>query len=98
MEADHDFIEKYLELYSETQGVLPQKLEEFGETYRSQGYLTQEQLYQVAYESSIRSAHHVKDNLRDRCRNVTSNVLELEDDFSKIALISSLKGFKAPTA
>ena len=91
-------VEEYLEFYEETQGLLPEKLEEFGETYREQGFLTREQLYDIAYESSTRSAYHVKENPKERCRKVTENVSELEDDFSKIALISSLKGFKAPTA
>jgi thermostable 8-oxoguanine DNA glycosylase len=93
-----ELVEEYLKYYSETQGVLPEKLEEFGETYRNQGHLTREQLYEIAYESSTRSAYHVRKNPEDRCRKVTENVLELDDDFSRIALISSLKGFKAPTA
>lgn len=91
-------IEQALDYYSETQGLLPEKLEEFGEKYREQGYLTQDQLYEIAYESSTRSAYHVRKNPEKRCRKVTENVLKLDDDFSKIALISSLKGFKAPTA
>ena len=95
---DADFIEKYLEYYSETLGVLPEKIEEFGEKYRDQGYLTQEQLYEIAYESSTRSAYHVRKNPEERCREVIANVLEIQGDFSKIALICSLSGFKAPTA
>ena len=91
-------IEKYLEYYSETQGVLPEKLDEFGKRYIEQGYLSQQQLYDIAYESSTRSAYHVNKNPEERCREVTENVLKVEDDFSKISLISSLKGFKAPTA
>jgi thermostable 8-oxoguanine DNA glycosylase len=91
-------IEEMLEYYSETQGLLPGKLEEFGDKYREQGFLTQDQLYEIAYESSTRSAYHVRKNPEERCRKVTENVLELDDDFSRIALISSLKGFKAPTA
>ncbi|MFB6147291.1 MAG: hypothetical protein ABEJ66_00250 [Candidatus Nanohaloarchaea archaeon] len=98
MEPDSEFIESYLELYSETQGVLPEKLEQFGETYRQQGYLTREQLYEIAYESSTRSAYHVKDNKEEHCRQVTRNVRKVDGDLSKIALIESLKGFKAPTA
>jgi thermostable 8-oxoguanine DNA glycosylase len=98
MKADRGLIEKYLELYSETQGVLPEKLEEFGEKYREQGYLTQQQLYEIAYESSTRSAYHVRKNSEERCRQVTRNVQEVDDDFSKITLVSGLKGFKAPTA
>lgn len=91
-------IEEALDYYSETQGLLPERLESFGEKYREQGYLSQDQLYEIAYESSTRSAHHVRKNPEQRCKTVTENVLKLDDDFSKIALISSLKGFKAPTA
>lgn len=98
MKPDKEFIEKYLKLYSETQGVLPERLEEFGESYREQGHLTREQLYQVAYESSTRSAYHVEKNSEERCRQVTSNIRVLEDDFSQITLLCGLKGFKAPTA
>lgn len=34
--VDTDFIKENLEVYSETQGVLPEKLEKFGKTYREQ--------------------------------------------------------------
>lgn len=95
---DTDTVKKYLNFYRETQGVLPEELERYGKLYRKQGHLTRKQLHDIAYESSTRSAYHVKKNPEERCRKVTSNVSELEDDFSKIALISSLKGFKAPTA
>ena len=93
-----EFLGENLEHYSETQGILPEKLDKFGEKYRKQGYLTQEQLYSIAYESSTRSAHHVNENPGERCREVTENTLKAEGDFSKIALVCSLKGFKAPTA
>lgn len=101
MEIDTDFLEKYLKIYEDTQGVLPERLEEFGSTYREQGHLTRDDLYEIAYESSTRSAYHVERNPRDVCVEVTENVLAVEqdgDDFSQIALISSLRGFKAPTA
>jgi hypothetical protein len=90
--ADH------LDYYSETQGVLPKRLEEFGTTYREQGYLTRDQLYDIAYESSTRSAYHVESNPEDRCREVTANVLAVDGDFSQIQLLTGLSGFKAPTA
>jgi thermostable 8-oxoguanine DNA glycosylase len=96
--VEREFIEKYFDHYSRTQGVLPEKIQKFGEKYRNQGYLTQEQLYQIAYESSTRSAHHVRENPEERCREVTENVLEVDGDFSKISLVCALKGFKAPTA
>jgi hypothetical protein len=101
MRIDSDFVEKYLEVYEDTQGVLPERLEEFGSTYRKKGHLTQDDLYEIAYESSTRSAHHVRRNPPEVCIEVTKNVLALEkdgDDFSQIALLSSLHGFKAPTA
>lgn len=98
MQADREFIRENLDYYSQTQGLMPEKLEEYGESFREQGHLTQEQLYEIAYESSTRSAYHVEKNPAERCRNVTANILEIEDDFSRMALVSVLKGFKAPTA
>ena len=95
---DQKFIKENLEHYSETQGLLPEKLREFGEKYKEQGYLNREQLYQIAYESSTRSAHHVKDNKETHCKQVTSKALDTEEDFAKIGLITLLKGFKVPTA
>ena len=88
----------YLDRYTATQGVLPERLTEFGEMYREQGYLDREQLYEIAYESSTRSAYHVERNPPERCHEVTSNVRRVKGDFSKIHLISGLSGFKAPTA
>ena len=95
---DADLIDRYLEYYAETQGVLPERIESFGEQYREQGHLTRDQLYEIAYRSSTRSAYHVEANPEDRCREVTANVLAVEGDFSKIQLLSGLRGFKAPTA
>jgi thermostable 8-oxoguanine DNA glycosylase len=91
-------VERYLDYYGETQGLLPEKLEKFREAYSEKGFLTREQLYELAFESSTRSAYHVRKNPEQRCRDVTANILKLEDDFSQIALIEALKGFKAPTA
>ncbi|MCL9814240.1 hypothetical protein [Natranaeroarchaeum aerophilus] len=91
-------VETYLDHYAETQGVLPERLDAFGEQFREQGYLTRDQLYDIAYESSTRSAYHVEKNPEDRCETVTANVLTLDDDFSQIQLLTGLSGFKAPTA
>jgi len=93
-----EFVAENLEYYGETQGLLPERLDVFGEQYREQGYLTREQLYDIAYESSTRSAYHVESNPEARCREVTANVLAVDGDFSKIQLVTGLSGFKAPTA
>jgi len=98
MEIDNSFIEEYLELYEETQGVSPERLDEFGRKYRRQGHLRQDDLYEIAYESSQRSAHHVRRNPEGVCIEVTGNVLAVEEEFSQIALLSALHGFKAPTS
>ncbi|WP_136717149.1 hypothetical protein [Halorientalis salina] len=92
------FVAEYLDAYGDTQGVLPERLDEFGEQYRQQGHLTRQQLYDIAYESSTRSAYHVESNPESRCREVTENVIAVEGDFSKIQLVTGLSGFKAPTA
>jgi len=93
-----EFVADNLAYYGETQGVLPERLAEFGSAYREQGYLTRDQLYDIAYESSTRSAYHVEKNPEARCREVTENVLAVDGDFSKIQLLTGLSGFKAPTA
>lgn len=91
-------IGRYLARYEETQGVVPDRLEEIGVAYREQGYLDREQLYDLAYVTATRSAYHVKKNPPDRCREVTENVRLVDGDFSKIQLLSGLSGFKAPMA
>ncbi len=93
-----ELIETYLDAYERTQGVLPERLDEIGATYREQGYLTRDQLYDLAYENSTRSAYHVESNPPERCREVTANVRRVDGDFSKIQLLTGLSGFKAPTA
>ncbi len=97
--ADFDtFVERNYRRYADTQGVLPERLASFGEQFRSQGCLTREQLYEIAYESSTRSAYHVKKNPPERCERVTTNVRRVPDDFSKVQLLTGLAGFQAPTA
>jgi thermostable 8-oxoguanine DNA glycosylase len=93
-----EFVAENLARYADTQGVLPERLDEFGAAYREQGHLTRDQLYDVAYESSTRSAYHVESNPPERCREVTANVLAVDGDFSKVQLLAGLSGFKAPTA
>ncbi|QSG14457.1 hypothetical protein [Halapricum desulfuricans] len=93
-----ELIDTYLDAYERTQGVLPERLDEIGATYREQGYLTRDQLYDLAYENSTRSAYHVESNPPERCREVTANVRTVDGDFSKIQLLTGLSGFKAPTA
>ncbi|MGQ3329379.1 hypothetical protein [Halorubrum sp. FL23] len=92
------FVAENLDRYAETQGVLPERLAAFGERYRSQGFLTREQLYEIAYESSTRSAYHVERNPEARCREVTRNARAVDGDFSAIRLLTGLSGFQAPTA
>lgn len=95
----NQFIEENLQYYEQTQGVLPSKLEDFGDTYRKQEYLTKDQLYDIAYESSTRSAHHVNRNSEEICREVTGNVIAVQgDDFSMMQLLVGLHGFKTATA
>lgn len=92
------FVRENLDRYEQTQGVLPEQLQDFGDKYRKQGYLSRNQLYDIAYESSTRSAYHVEKNPADRCIEVTKSVRNVNGDFSKIHLLTGLQGFKAPTA
>ncbi len=93
-----ELIATYRERYAETTGILPETLEQIGEQYREQGHLNREQLHEIAYASSTRSAYHVKNNPADRCQTVTANVRRVADDFSKVQLLTGLKGLQTPTA
>ncbi|WP_284010820.1 hypothetical protein [Haloarcula pelagica] len=93
-----EYVRSALADYADTQGLDPAWLDEVGQSYREQGYLTRQQLYDIAYASSTRSAYHVEKNPEDRCREVTENVVAVAGDFSKLQLLSGLAGFKAPTA
>jgi len=97
MEVDSEFVEKNLEYYPQTRGLAPNKLEEYGQEYRRKGFLTRKQLYEVAFMSSARSAYHVKKNSESRCKEVASDLLRVEGDFSSMVLLCSLNGFKTPT-
>ncbi len=91
-------VKEYLDFYSQTQGILPHTLEKYRQKYFEQGFLEKEDLYNLAYKSSTRSAHHVNRNPEYLCKEVTSNLGNVNGDFSQIALITALKGFKPPTA
>jgi hypothetical protein len=98
MDDPDAFVTEYLDFYEQTQGMPPEWLASFGDSYHEQGYLTREQLYEIAHESSSRSAYHVRNNPADRCREVTRDVRAVDGDFSKIQLLCGLSGFKTATA
>ena len=98
MAIDAALVAEYRERYAQTQGLVPERLAEMGRQYRTQGHLTREQLYEIAYASSTRSAYHVESNPPERCVAVTADVRRVESDFSKVQLLSGLSGFKSPTA
>lgn len=89
---------KYLDLYPDTAGLYPEQLEQIGAKYHEKGYLTKEELYDLAHLNSTRSSYHVKKNPAQRVETVTEIAYTIKDDFAKIALLSSLKGVAAPTA
>ena len=89
---------KYLELYPDTSGLYPEKLQKIGDEYHEKGYLTKEELYDLAHLNSTRSSYHVKKNPSSRVEKVTEIAYGIEDDFAKIALLNSLKGVATPTA
>lgn len=97
MDLEHEFIKENLEYYSQTQGLVPSELDKHGQKYHKKGFLSREQLYEIAFMSSSRSAYHVRKNSESKCEEVTADLLRVEGDYSKIALICSLSGFKTPT-
>ena len=89
---------KYLKEYDQTSGLYPEELIKIGEKYHSKGYLTKEELYQLAHLNSTRSSYHVKKNPASRVKKVTEAAYQLEDDFCRLALYTSLMGIGTPTA
>ena len=90
--------EKYLEKYDETTGLYPEGLEKIGEKYHDKGYLTKEELYDLAHLNSTRSSYHVKKNPDARVEKVTEVAYNLDDEFCQLALYTSLTGIGTPTA
>ncbi|GAB6099383.1 hypothetical protein JCM16358_12620 [Halanaerocella petrolearia] len=89
---------KYLEEYPKTSGLYPEKLQQIGNKYHDKGYLTREELYQLAHLNSTRSSYHVKKNPKQRVKKVTKVAYQLDDEFCQLALLNSLKGVATPTA
>ena len=90
--------DKYLNKYEETSGLYPEGLQEIGDKYHKKSYLTKEELYQLAHLNSTRSSYHVKKNPAPRIKKVTEAAYQLEDDFCRLALYTSLMGIGTPTA
>ena len=90
--------EKYLKEYEQTTGLYPEELMKVGEKYHSKGYLTREELYQLAHLNSTRSSYHVKKNPAARVEKVTEAAYQLDHDFCRLALLNALKGIGTPTA
>ncbi len=89
---------KYLQKYDETTGLYPEKLMEIGEKYHQKGYLTREELYELAHLNSTRSSYHVKKNPAHRVKKVTGTAYKIDDDFCRLALYTALMGIGTPTA
>lgn len=85
-------------MYPETSGLYPEKIKAIGDKYHDKGYLTKEELYNLAHLNSTRSSYHVKKNPASRVEKVTAIAYGIDDDFAKIALLNSLKGVATPTA
>ncbi|TDO92033.1 hypothetical protein DFR79_10859 [Halanaerobium saccharolyticum] len=89
---------KYLKEYDQTTGLYPEELMKIGEKYHDKGYLTKKELYQLAHLNSTRSSYHVKKNPASRVEKVTEAAYQLNDDFCRLALYTSLMGIGTPTA
>ena len=88
----------YLDKYPDTSGLYPEQLQEIGDKYQEKGYLTREELYDLAHLNSTRSSYHVKKNPPQRVEKVTEAAYQLEDEFCQLALLTSLQGVATPTA
>ncbi|SJZ45222.1 PHP domain-containing protein [Selenihalanaerobacter shriftii] len=90
--------DKYLKLYPKTSGLYPEELQKIGKEYHQKGYLTKDELYNLAHLNSTRSSYHVKKNPAYRVKKVTEIVYQLDDEFSQLTLLVGLTGIGIPTA
>lgn len=91
-------IAELVETYATMEAIGPKTLEVCGSQYRAQGHLSREQLYRLAYDVTPRNAHLVMKNTELKCETVTRNVARVEDDLSRMSLLSELHGFETLTA
>ena len=94
----NDRIDSLVNVYRSEGGICPDALERCGAQYRAQGNLTRQQLYALAYEVSARNAHLVFENTNRECESVTGNVAELQDDLSRVTLLTGLTGIETRAA
>ena len=89
---------KYLDLYPQSSGLYPEKLKEIGRKYHKLGFMSRNDLYDLAHLNSTRSSYHVKKNPEKRVKEVTKIAYSIDHEFSQIVLYNSLKGVGTPTA
>jgi len=89
---------EYLDEYSNTNGLYPEELIEIGKKYHKKGYLTKNELYQLAHLNSTRSSYHVKKNPEGRVEKVTEVAYNIDDEFCELTLYTGLTGIGIPTA
>lgn len=94
----NDRIDGLVRAYRDGGDICPETLEACGRRYRTQGHLTRNQLYTLAYEVSARNAHLVFENTNRECETVTTNAISLEDDLSRVTLLTGLAGLETTTA
>ncbi|PRX35661.1 hypothetical protein BX659_101155 [Orenia metallireducens] len=90
--------QKYLKIYPETSGLYPEKLKDIGKRYHQKGYLSKDELYQLAHLNSTRSSYHVHRNPVGRVEKITEIAYKIDDEFAQVILFNSLKGVGTPTA
>jgi len=89
---------EYLDEYSNTNGLYPEELIEIGKKYHKKGYLTKNELYQLAHLNSTRSSYHVKKNPEGRVEKVTEVAYNIDDEFCELTLYTGLTGIGIPTS
>jgi hypothetical protein len=91
-------IDHYFDQYIAEHGMVPGHVEVYGKTYRQQGHLAQDDLFDLTSHVSSHSARYVTKNDTEACRNATADAAETRHDASKVSVLCGLHGVKVPTA
>ncbi len=74
------------------------ELGEFRPKVQKRGYVTKDELQQIAYWKAPRSSGHIRSNSEDYVQEITAFALEARNERSRIEILTSLDGVSWPTA
>ena len=90
--------DRYTERQREKDQMKEQYLVDLKSTVQKHGYLTKEDLHDIARWKSPRRANLTLENTDDFIKDITKSAFTATDDWAKLLILTLLQGVKEPTA